>query len=81
MFETTYEPKSRKMRALKQAAGKGLEAVAQEAAASPLSYVDIARDWTLLVRRTFPELDLRYTKDDVYELFRECGVQRRRRPA
>lgn len=68
-------PTSPKLRALQSATGKSLAALVTEWAPSPLSQTEIAAKWTELVDAVFPELGIRFTRDDVYRVFRHQGVR------
>jgi hypothetical protein len=66
---------SKKVRALVQATEKSVEQLGAEFSAKPLSYEQIAQLWTEAVASVFPELGIRFLKDDVYRLFKAAGVR------
>lgn len=70
-----FRPHSRKIRALQQAFEMTAEAVVDEYRGKPLSYREIASEWTHRVRGAFPELGIEFNTNDVYRLFKHCGVQ------
>lgn len=71
--------KSPKARALEQAYQCSIEQVVSEFAPLPHSYEQIAGKWQAKVDERFPDLNLRFSYQDVFAIFRAQGVQRKPR--
>jgi hypothetical protein len=52
--------------------------VARRYAAKPLTYAEIASEWSVIVRRELPEIDVRFTLKDVFRLFEHHKVRRQK---